>query len=80
MDILYCKLFQWIFCTVENNIPHTNISYSHYLKQVCINKSFYLRPVTADEIHDIIKSMGPNSINHMRKDYYCRYCIVLLLI
>ena len=38
------------------------------MKQVCIKNSFYLRPATADEIHDIIKSMdlnkslGPNSI------------------
>ena len=62
MDFLYFG------STVENKIPHSNISYSHYLKHVCINKSFYLRPATADEIHDIIKSMdlnkslGPNSI------------------
>ena len=38
------------------------------MKQICINKSFYLRPATADEIHGIInsmdsnKSLGPNSI------------------
>ena len=53
---------------VENKIPCSNISYTHYLKQICINKSFYLRPATADEIHGIInsmdlnKSLGPNSI------------------
>ena len=61
------KYFVNVGSTVENNIPHSNISYSHYVKQVCINKSFYLRPVTADEIHDIKsmdlnKSFGPNSI------------------
>ena len=39
---------------VENKIPHSNISYSHYLKQVYINKSFYFRPATADENHDIM--------------------------
>ena len=53
---------------VENKIPCSNISYTHYLKQICINESFYLRPATADEIHGIIssmdsnKSLGPNSI------------------
>ena len=52
----------------ENKIPCSNISYTHYLKQICINKSFCLRPATADEIHGIInsmdsnKSLGPNSI------------------
>ena len=56
-----------------NNILLFYISYSYYLKQVCINKSFYLRPATADEIHDTIKSMdlnkslGPNSINHEKR-------------
>ena len=55
-------------CNVANKIPHGNISYTHYLKQIRINKSFYLRPATIDEIHNIIsaidlnKSLGPNSI------------------
>ena len=62
------EYFANVGSNVDNKIPHSNISYSHYLKQVCINKSFYLRPATFDEIHDIIKSMdynkslGPNSI------------------
>ena len=53
---------------VESKILHTNISSSHYLKQGCINKSFYSRPATVDEIHEIISSMdlktslGRNSI------------------
>ena len=62
------EFFVNVGSTVENKIPHINISYSHYLKQVCISKSFYLRPAIAGEIHDMIKSMdlnkslGPNSI------------------
>ena len=70
LNIVNCfnEFFVNVGSTVENKIPHSNISYTHYLKQVCINKSFYLRPATANEIHDIIKSMalnkslGPNSI------------------
>ena len=66
--IVYCFNEFFVGSTVENKIPQSNISYSNYLKHVCINKSFYLRPATADEIHDIIesmdlnKSLGPNSI------------------
>ena len=57
LNIVNCfnEYFVNVGSTVENKIPHSNISHSHYVKQVCINKSFYLRPATADEIHDIIK-------------------------
>ena len=62
------KYFVNVGSNVENKIPHSNISYSYYVKQVGMNKSFYLRPATFDEIPDIIKpmdsnkSLGPNSI------------------
>ena len=70
LKIVNCfnEYFVNVGSTVENKIPFSNISYSHYLKHLCIYKSFYLSPATADEIHDIIKSMdlnkslGPNSI------------------
>ena len=42
LKIVNCfnDFFVNIGSTVENKIPHSNISYSHYLKHVCINKSF----------------------------------------
>ena len=70
LKIVNCfnEYFVNVGCNVENKIPHSNISYTHYLKQIRINKSFYLRPATIDEIHnitnaiDLNKSLGPNSI------------------
>ena len=52
------EYFVNVGCNVENKIPHS-ISYTHYLKQICINKSIYLRHATIDEIHNIINAIDP---------------------
>ena len=36
-------------------VPHTD-----YLNRICINKSFYLKPASKDEIIEIINSMDLN--------------------
>ena len=49
LKIVNCfnEYFVNVGCNVENKIPHRNISYTHYLKQIRINKSFYLGPATS---------------------------------
>ena len=62
------KYFVNVGSDIENKIPKNNVPHTDYLKRICINKSFYLKPASKDEITEIINSMDlnkafrPNSI------------------
>ena len=62
------KYFVNVGSDIENKIPKSNVPHTDYLNRICINKSFYLKPASKDEIIEIINSMdlnkalGPHSI------------------
>ena len=62
------KYFVNVGTNVERKIPISDIPCTDYLKKICNDDSFYLRPVKFYEIVEIInsfdlnKSLGPNSI------------------
>ena len=62
------KYFVNVGSDIENKIPKSNVPHTDYLYRICINKSFYLKPASKDEIIEIInwmdlnKALGPHSI------------------
>ena len=62
------KTFVSMGTKIDGKIPLGKFHYTEYLKNIRINKSFFLRPAKPAEIYDIIlsfdlnKSLGPNSL------------------
>ena len=52
------KYFVNVGSDIENKFPKSNVPHTDYLKPICINKSFYLKPASKDEIIEIINSIG----------------------
>ena len=65
---IFNKYFASVGENVDKKIPITHKNFHDYLKNIQINKSFFLKACKADEIFDIIltfdlkKSLGPNSV------------------
>ena len=62
------KTFVSMGSNIDGKIPPGKLHYTDYLRNIRINKSFFLRPAKPKEIFDIIlsfdlnKSLGPNSL------------------
>ena len=65
---LFNEYFINIGPNIDSKINKSKKSYTDYLSQVKVNETFFLSPVTPQEVFDIIlafdinKSLGPNSI------------------
>ena len=75
------KYFVNVGSDIENKIPKSNVPRTDYLNRIYINKSFYLKPASEDEIIEIINSMdlnkalGPHSIT---KEFFSN-CLVKIV-
>ena len=72
---------------IDAKISAGKYHYTKYLKNIRINKTFFLRPVKLKEIYDIIlsldlnKSLGPNSIQILMKlcnEFFSTYLTKIL--
>ena len=65
---LFNKFYVNIGPSIDSNIPQPNHSYREYLRNIKINKNFFLFPTSPAEVFNIIisldmnKSLGPNSV------------------